>query len=187
MSTTSSSAPASCPNGSCTPNCPPRGCRFIWPAAPRSLRSWTPNAPSPKAPGWPRVSEPTEAVGDDWSWLVLSDAIIDGTRRFDAFRRRLEIARSTLSARLSSLCDDGLMVQQDRDYLLTDAGADVFACVRTAMAWGTAGIPTETTSRRASSTSTAPTRFAANYVAQHTMACWMRTPWRSTGGPRTRV
>jgi DNA-binding HxlR family transcriptional regulator len=78
----------------------------------------------------------TEAIGDAWSWLVLSDAIIDNTRRFDAFQSRLEIARSTLSARLSSLCTHGLMVQDGRDYLLTDAGADFLMCVMTAMAWG---------------------------------------------------
>jgi DNA-binding HxlR family transcriptional regulator len=78
----------------------------------------------------------TEAIGDAWSWLVLSEAIIDDTRRFDAFQSRLEIARSTLSARLSSLCANGLMVQYGRDYLLTDSGTDFLMCVMTAMAWG---------------------------------------------------
>src|SRR4051812_29454130 len=78
----------------------------------------------------------TEAVGDAWSWLVLADAVIDDTRRFGAFQGRLEIARSTLSARLSSLCGNGLMVQQGRDYVLTDAGSDFLMCVMTAMAWG---------------------------------------------------
>jgi DNA-binding HxlR family transcriptional regulator len=78
----------------------------------------------------------TEAVGDAWSWLVLSDAIIDDTRRFDAFQSRLGIARSTLSARLADLCANGLMVQDGRDYLLTDAGMDFLMCVMTAMAWG---------------------------------------------------
>lgn len=77
-----------------------------------------------------------EAIGDAWSWLVLSAAIIDDTRRFDAFQNQLEIARSTLSARLSSLCANGLMVQDGRDYLLTDAGTDFLMCVMTAMAWG---------------------------------------------------
>ncbi len=78
----------------------------------------------------------TEAIGDAWSWLVLSEAIIDDTCRFDAFQSRLEIARSTLSARLSSLCANGLMVQDGRDYLLTDSGTDFLMCVTTAMAWG---------------------------------------------------
>src|SRR3954464_13413110 len=78
----------------------------------------------------------TEAVGDAWSWLVLADAVIDDTGRFDAFQSRLEIARSTLSARLSSLCANGLMVQRGRDYVLTDAGSDFVMCIMTAMAWG---------------------------------------------------
>lgn len=78
----------------------------------------------------------TEAIGDAWSWLVLSDAIIDDTHRFDSFQSRLGIARSTLSARLSSLCTHGLMMQDGRDYLLTDAGTDFLMCVLTAMAWG---------------------------------------------------
>ena len=77
-----------------------------------------------------------EAVGDAWSWLVLSDAIIDGTSRFDAFQGRLGIARSTLSTRLAALCANDLMMRRTPDYLLTDRGVDFLACVMTAMAWG---------------------------------------------------
>lgn len=77
-----------------------------------------------------------EAVGDAWSWLVLSDAILDGVTRFDSFQGRLGIARSTLSARLSSLCANGLMARHRRDYLLTEKGAAFFDCMMTAMAWG---------------------------------------------------
>lgn len=76
-----------------------------------------------------------EQVGDAWSWLVLSEAIIDGITRFDSFQSRLGIARSTLSARLSSLCANGLMQRQDRGYLLTEKGADFFDCIMAAMAW----------------------------------------------------
>lgn len=77
-----------------------------------------------------------EAVGDAWSWLVLGDAIIDGTSRFDAFQGRLEIARSTLSTRLSSLCANGLMQRQTREYVLTDRGENFLGCVMSAIAWG---------------------------------------------------
>jgi DNA-binding HxlR family transcriptional regulator len=77
-----------------------------------------------------------EAVGDAWSWLVLNDAIIDGTSRFDAFQARLGIARSTLSTRLSALCANGLMARRTRDYVLTERGRDFLACLMTAMAWG---------------------------------------------------
>jgi len=76
-----------------------------------------------------------ETVGDAWSWLVLSEAIIDGITRFDSFQSRLGIARSTLSARLSSLCANGLMQRGEQRYLLTEMGADFFGCIMTAMAW----------------------------------------------------
>jgi DNA-binding HxlR family transcriptional regulator len=78
----------------------------------------------------------TEAIGDAWAWLILSDAIVSGTQRFDAFQRRLGIARSTLSGRLLALCTNGLMTQSGRDYTLTDAGKDFLACMTTAVAWG---------------------------------------------------
>ena len=77
-----------------------------------------------------------EAIGDAWSWLVLNDAIIDGTSRFDTFQARLGIARSTLSIRLSALCANGLMQRRAPDYVLTERGGDFLACVMTAMAWG---------------------------------------------------
>lgn len=77
-----------------------------------------------------------EIVGDAWSWLVLAEAIIDGVERFDSFQSRLGIARKTLSARLSSLCANGLMRRSNRSYLLTEKGADFFGCIMTAMTWG---------------------------------------------------
>jgi DNA-binding HxlR family transcriptional regulator len=77
-----------------------------------------------------------ETIGDAWSWLVLSDAIIDGTSRFDGFHGRLGIARSTLSARLAGLCANGLVQRRGQDYLLTEMGSGFFGCLMTAMAWG---------------------------------------------------
>jgi DNA-binding HxlR family transcriptional regulator len=78
-----------------------------------------------------------ETIGDAWSWLLLSQAIIDGTSRFDDFHRQLGIARSTLSARLRSLCDNGLMRRQHGEYRLTEMGQDFFGCVMTSIAWTT--------------------------------------------------
>lgn len=77
-----------------------------------------------------------ETVGDAWSWMLLSEAIIDRVSRFDEFRRRLGIARSTLSARLSRLCANGLMERCEQEYRLTEMGGDFVACIMTAMAWG---------------------------------------------------
>jgi DNA-binding HxlR family transcriptional regulator len=77
-----------------------------------------------------------ETIGDAWSWMVLSEAIIDGITRFDGFQRRLGIARSTLSARLTCLCANGLMDRHETEYRLTEMGDDFLACIMTAMAWG---------------------------------------------------
>jgi DNA-binding HxlR family transcriptional regulator len=77
-----------------------------------------------------------DAIGDAWSWMVLSEAIIDGTSRFDDFQRRLGIARSTLSARLSGLCARGLLERHEQEYTLSESGDDFVACIMTAMAWG---------------------------------------------------
>jgi DNA-binding HxlR family transcriptional regulator len=77
-----------------------------------------------------------ETIGDAWSWMLLSEAIIDGISRFDGFQRRLGIARSTLSVRLTRLCANGLMERHGQEYRLTEMGDDFLACVMTAMAWG---------------------------------------------------
>lgn len=77
-----------------------------------------------------------EATGDAWSWMVLSEAIVDGISRFDGFQRRLGIARSTLSARLTRLSENALMERHGQEYRLTEMGDDFLACVMTAMAWG---------------------------------------------------
>lgn len=77
-----------------------------------------------------------ETIGDAWSWMVLSQAMVDGIGRFDGFQRRLGIARSTLSARLSRLCANGLMERHGPEYRPTEMGDDFLACIMTAMAWG---------------------------------------------------
>jgi DNA-binding HxlR family transcriptional regulator len=76
-----------------------------------------------------------DTIGDAWSWMVLSEAIVDGISRFDEFQRRLGIARSTLSARLSHLCGNGLLERQGQEYRLTEMGDDFVACIMCAMAW----------------------------------------------------
>jgi DNA-binding HxlR family transcriptional regulator len=77
-----------------------------------------------------------DAVGDAWSWMVLSEAMVDDVSRFDDFQRRLGIARSTLSARLSALTANGLVERRGQEYRLSERGDDFVACIMTAMAWG---------------------------------------------------
>jgi DNA-binding HxlR family transcriptional regulator len=88
-----------------------------------------------------------EAVGDAWSWLLLREAVLHDVRRFSVFQTRLEIARSTLAARLAQLIDGGLLVRtlpagtSGAEYLLTDSGRDFFECLMMAMAWGDRWYP----------------------------------------------
>lgn len=75
-------------------------------------------------------------IGDAWSWIVLREALFDGVERFDEFQARLGLARSTLAARLQLLTAERVIDRQSPGYVPTERGADFFACLMTAMAWG---------------------------------------------------
>jgi DNA-binding HxlR family transcriptional regulator len=76
------------------------------------------------------------AVGDAWSWMVLREALFDRVSRFDAFHRRLGIARSTLTARLEQLVGAQLMQRRAVEYVPTERGNDFVGCLLAAMHWG---------------------------------------------------
>lgn len=88
------------------------------------------------------ISLTSQAVGNAWSWLLMREALLHGVRRFADFQVRLGIARSTLSARLSQLVDNGLLMRGSQgtsaaeEYRVAPAGEDFFDCLMTAMAWG---------------------------------------------------
>ena len=54
------------------------------------------------------VSRALSVVGERWTLLILREAF-GGARRFDNFRKRLEIARNVLTARLQGLVADGVL------------------------------------------------------------------------------
>jgi DNA-binding HxlR family transcriptional regulator len=88
------------------------------------------------------VARALEVVGERWTMLILREAFF-GVRRFGQFARNLNIPRPTLSARLRTLVDGGLLerVQYDEDadryeYRLTDAGRDLFSAIVILMQWG---------------------------------------------------
>lgn len=67
------------------------------------LRSdWSHNACS--------IARGIQAVGDPWGLLILRE-LLSGQTRFDGLRDRLSIADNTLSARLKSMAEAGLVAR----------------------------------------------------------------------------
>src|ERR1700757_1807946 len=86
-------------------------------------------------------------LGERWTMLIMREAFF-GVRRFGQLARNLNIPRPTLSARLRTLVDGGLLERvlyaQDPDrheYRLTDAGRDLFSAIVTLMQWGDKHVP----------------------------------------------
>lgn len=81
-------------------------------------------------------------VGERWTLLILRETFF-GVRRYGEFARNLAIPRPTLSARLKTLVDAGLLdrvryaTDPDRhEYRLTDAGRELFPAIVILMRWG---------------------------------------------------
>ncbi|HEX7426886.1 MAG TPA: helix-turn-helix domain-containing protein [Mycobacterium sp.] len=93
------------------------------------------------------VGRALELVGERWTLLILREAFF-GVRRFGQLARNLNIPRPTLSSRLRTLVDAGLLerVPYSRDperheYRLTDAGRDLFGAIVALMRWGDEYLP----------------------------------------------
>ncbi len=91
------------------------------------------------------------AIGDRWGFFVLWLAFA-GITKFDHFHRILGIARTTLTARLDRLVQQGLLDRiqyQDRpprhDYHLTSKGKALCPVLLTLFDWGKRGLGIETT------------------------------------------
>jgi DNA-binding HxlR family transcriptional regulator len=81
-------------------------------------------------------------IGDGWSWLVMRDVLLKGTRRFDELQRGTGAARATLTARLRQLVDGGVLERTGgRGYAPTLAGEDFLGCVLAAWRWGSTWYP----------------------------------------------
>ena len=85
-------------------------------------------------------------LGEKWTLLILREAFF-GVRRYGQLVRNLGIPRPTLSARLRTLVDAGLLqrvryaTDPDRhEYRLTAAGIDLFPSIVTLMRWGDAHL-----------------------------------------------
>lgn len=88
------------------------------------------------------ISRAIDKIGDSWSLLILRD-MGQGLTRYDQFRENLEISPATLSKRLSTLVEEGLVVKeiyQDNplraEYILTPMGRDFLSVLVMIMVWG---------------------------------------------------
>lgn len=95
--------------------------------------SWT----DPDCP----VARTVDLVGDRWSLLIIRDAM-DGARAFTDFQQRTGIARNILTDRLRRLVERGILDRRTaptgrrQNYVLTEAGRDLFAVIVAARQWG---------------------------------------------------
>lgn len=87
--------------------------------------------------------------GDWWSGLIIRESFF-GTRRFDDFRRRLDIAPNILSARLRRLVELDMLtkVQYEtwpirHEYRLTEKGVDYYHVPLAMLAWGRRWLATD--------------------------------------------
>ncbi|MGV9776331.1 winged helix-turn-helix transcriptional regulator [Streptosporangium sp. NPDC003464] len=103
--------------------------------------------PAPTPPGG-RWTDPTcpvartvDLIGDRWTLLIIRDAM-DGARAFTDFQERLGVARNILSVRLRRLVEHGILARRTapsgkrQEYVLTEAGRNLFATVVTLRQWG---------------------------------------------------
>jgi DNA-binding HxlR family transcriptional regulator len=88
------------------------------------------------------IARGLDRVGEWWSILILRDAFL-GATRFEQFQESLGIAPSSLSRRLNSLVDAGMLERRryserpPRDeYVLTACGRDFRQVLWAMLAWG---------------------------------------------------
>jgi DNA-binding HxlR family transcriptional regulator len=84
-----------------------------------------------------------EVVGERWTLLIVRDALMMGVSRFGAFRQRLGIAASVLTARLDRLIAAGVLDRTPYhtrpvryEYRLTPKGRELGLVVLALMHWG---------------------------------------------------
>ena len=90
------------------------------------------------------VARTLDLIGERWTLLLLRDLLLHGPRRFQDFQTSLPgVAPNTLSARLKSLEDNGLVRRElysERpprlEYVLTDKGKSLGPVVKAMRDWG---------------------------------------------------
>ncbi|GAA3523759.1 helix-turn-helix domain-containing protein [Amycolatopsis ultiminotia] len=93
------------------------------------------------------VGRSLAVLGERWTLLIVREAFF-GVRRYGQFARNLGIPRPTLSARLKSLVELGVLERvayatgPDRhEYRLSAAGRELFPALVVLMRWGDEHLP----------------------------------------------
>ncbi len=87
-------------------------------------------------------------LSERWTLLIICDAVMFGTSRFNDFQGRLGIAPSVLSARLTTLMEAGIFTRMDRtrkhaEYVLTAKGQGLLQVVVALTDWAASWKPDE--------------------------------------------
>jgi DNA-binding HxlR family transcriptional regulator len=93
------------------------------------------------------VARPMAILGERWAILVLRELFL-GFRRFDLMQKRLGVASNVLSARLTTLVDEGIVERrrysehpERYEYRLTDKGRDLQPILMQLMRWADEHMP----------------------------------------------
>jgi DNA-binding HxlR family transcriptional regulator len=88
------------------------------------------------------IARTLEVVGEKWALLAVREVFFSN-RRFDEMIRRTGAPRDTLTARLRTLVDAGILQRQQYsdhpqrfEYRLTTAGRDLYPVILTLLRWG---------------------------------------------------
>lgn len=97
------------------------------------------------APPQPRIcsiARTLEVVGEKWALLAVREVFL-GNRRFDEMVRRTGAPRDTMTARLRTLVEAGILERRQYsdhpprfEYHLTGAGRDLYPVILTLLRWG---------------------------------------------------
>ena len=88
------------------------------------------------------IARTLEVVGEKWALLAVREVFL-GNRRFDEMIRRTGAPRDTLTARLRTLVEAGILQRHQYsdhpprfEYRLTASGQDLYPVILTLLRWG---------------------------------------------------
>jgi DNA-binding HxlR family transcriptional regulator len=96
------------------------------------------------------IARSLEIIGDAWSLLIVREAIVSGSTRFQEFKDALGVAPNILTTRLAKLVSDGVFERRSyqepgsrsRDhYVLTERGRSLSLVVAALAEWGRTARP----------------------------------------------